>query len=72
MMAIHGTLFFEIARSHSAFKGQSSRSPIIGPVNKSFETPGVNQFFFLNAVSDFYQNQYLSSRFNPQFLFGIV
>ena len=26
-------------------KGQSSRSPIIDPVNKSFETPSVNQFF---------------------------
>ena len=26
-------------------KGQSSRSPIIGPVNKRCETPAVNQFF---------------------------
>ena len=26
-------------------KGQSSRSPIISPINKSFETPAVNQFF---------------------------
>ena len=50
-------------------KGQSSRSPIIGPVNKSFETPAVNQFF-LNAVSVFCQNLYLSSRFNPKILFG--
>ena len=29
----------------TGMKGQSSRSPIIGPVNKSFETPAVNQFF---------------------------
>ena len=41
MLAMHSTLFFEIALSHSAFKGQSSRSPVIGPVNKSFKTPGV-------------------------------
>ena len=43
------------------YKGQSSRSPIIGPENKSFETPAVNQyffffFFFLNAVGVFCQN----------------
>ena len=50
-------------------KGQSSRSPRIGPVNKCFETPAVNKYF-LNAVSVFCQNLYLSSRFNPQILFG--
>ena len=50
------TLFSHVAENYrlkpayfptrwEGIKGQSSRSPIIGPVNKSFETPAVNQFF---------------------------
>ena len=32
-------------------KEQSSQNPIIGPVNKSFETPAANQFFRMLQVS---------------------
>ena len=55
------------------YKGRSSRSPIIGPVNKSFETPAVNHFFFF--VSEcckclLSELVFIFSPFNPQILFG--
>ena len=47
-------------------KGVGSRNLIIGSINKIFETPAVNQFCFLNAISFYNHNYYLLYGFIPQ------
>ena len=51
-------------------KGQSSQSPIIGPINKVFETSAVNQFFWMLSVSSVRISIYLLDLIPKSYLEG--